>query len=622
MLLGDWEMHNRKGTYLSYWALLLVFIGCALVAQHYKLYLFFDIRFEFVSVFYLAIIRLFGYKKALISVLIISTFGFITGSDSVFLLLSIVEVLFVGGLYHWKGKKLLTWDALFLIVIWVPFYYVVFSNSIGIEEGFSSIILFRFLINGLINALLADVIADYLPRFPLIKNIFANKKRLEFGQIISQITIIAAMLPMFIFTLINGSYEGIQVEEKNTNEISSYVNQIEEKVNAMDRDEIQNLKMESIVQKAHFKQTFDNLTDQNNILLYAVDDQNSIFAYSGSRDENDAAFNIFDNGYILDVNDEVQLWLPNERNNLIDWSNGYYFSTLSIQNINFYIIKPLDQQVISIATIFNAYFITILFLFLVAVIFAAICNRVLSKSLLNLTVMTSNLPKQMESNEADTHYRSLIHEFASLGENFEKAVQKLRQMFLELKQTNALLTERTKQLTLSKDKLNQLAHFDGLTGLSNRYTFNQDIQETLLDATQNELQFAIVFIDLDEFKQVNDKIGHSGGDQLLQKIAQRLIKFSDEKVTSYRLGGDEFVVIIKNTNQLETENICFDLMRDIRKPMIIQERSFVVSASMGVSLYPDDGDNVEKILNNADTAMYRIKDSGRNGVDFFQKKED
>ncbi|WP_170287542.1 GGDEF domain-containing protein [Aquibacillus halophilus] len=616
-------MERILGNRLGYWALLGGLIGSAIVAQNFPLYLIFDVKFVFVSVFYLAIIRLFNYKKAIASVLIISIIGFFLGIHSAFLLLNIVEVLFVGGLYRWRGRDLLTWDVLFWVVIWIPSYYLFIHTSDLIVDELALLTLFQVLINGWISAFFADLLSDYLPRLPFFRKIFTKRKPLYFGRIISHITIIAAVIPMFCFTIINGWYQESLMIESTTTEITSSKSRIKEEITTMDRDEIQNLILGSIVQKAYLKEMFDNLTNQNNMLIYAVDNQNNIFAYSSSNHETDENFKLLDNGYVSKISNDIALWLPKENNNILDWSHGYFYSTLSIEDMNIFTIIPIQEKMGTIARQLTIYFVTILLLFAVAGAFAWLCKRILSGSLLHLTKMTSDLPKRVENSEKYSYSGSDVYEFDSLGKNFEQVAKKLRQMFIETKQVNSLLTERTKELVASKDELYRLAHFDALTGLPNRYTFTDDIKDILTNYHESNLECAIVFIDLDKFKQVNDLLGHSGGDRLLQVIAERLRVFGDHhnKIKAYRLGGDEFVLIISDTTYLETNNLCIELAEQIKIPVLIQGEPLEISASMGASFYPSDGEDIEKVITNADTAMYRIKESGRNGVSLFSHEE-
>lgn len=614
-----------QGSNITKWILFAFFLGCALFLQQYSLYVIFNLKFEFFPIFYLLALRLFGFKKSLIAVIAINIVGYFQGIDSYFLQLSIVEVIFVGVLYRWKGRNLLTWDILFWSIISITFYCISFISSDITIDNIITLILIQVLINAMINALTADILADYLPRIPSLRKILHTNEKINFGSIISQIIIVAAIVPMFTFTIVNGWYEWNETLKTNTSDILSATDRIEEKIDAMDRQEIQSFKLESIVQKAYFKEIFDDITHQSNMLIYAVDNQNEILVSSGVDHQPGDLFQLFNNSFYSKLNTQLNVLLPHEKNNnLRDWSNGHFYSEFSIQNTRIFIIIPIEEQLHTIADDFLTYFKTIIVLFILALSFAWVCKRILTGSLVKLTKLTSDLPSRMEKNEDLYYSGSQIYEFSFLASNIEKVAKTLKEMFQKSKKTNELLTKRTQELVASKDELYQLAHFDGLTQLPNRYSFHEDLKSNIADYAQNQAIFAIVFIDLDKFKQVNDKIGHRGGDKLLQIIAERLMKNTnfEKNAKAYRLGGDEFVIIISDTNYNETKEFCSNLMSQIKAPLEIQGEPLIVSASMGVSFYPMDGEDIDKIINNADTAMYQSKEAGRDGVRFYKGEED
>ncbi|MDX8376753.1 MAG: EAL domain-containing protein [Mariprofundales bacterium] len=177
------------------------------------------------------------------------------------------------------------------------------------------------------------------------------------------------------------------------------------------------------------------------------------------------------------------------------------------------------------------------------------------------------------------------------------------------------------ELKVSQEKLDHLAHHDPLTGLPNRLLLHARLKHALARAHQEQHQVAVLFIDLDRFKNVNDSLGHPIGDVLLQKCAQRLLQCVTEEDTIARLGGDEFIVVLECINDSQiaatTARSMIELMA---KPFHIEKHVMVIGASIGISLYPDDGYDVTQLLKNADTAMYRAKDGGRNAYHFYTEE--
>jgi diguanylate cyclase (GGDEF)-like protein len=170
-------------------------------------------------------------------------------------------------------------------------------------------------------------------------------------------------------------------------------------------------------------------------------------------------------------------------------------------------------------------------------------------------------------------------------------------------------------------KLYQQAHFDALTKLPNRELFADRLSQEIIHAHREEHKVALLFIDLDRFKQVNDTLGHSIGDKLLQHTAERLNTCVRDTDTVARLGGDEFTLIISNIKgPKDASVIAENAIKKLAEPLTINGHELFINSSIGISIYPDDGNSVEELLRNADAAMYRAKEQGRGRHQFFEEK--
>ncbi len=178
-----------------------------------------------------------------------------------------------------------------------------------------------------------------------------------------------------------------------------------------------------------------------------------------------------------------------------------------------------------------------------------------------------------------------------------------------------------KKITQRKqEELFYLAHYDQLTGIANRLLFQDRLNQILALAKRRNEKFALGFIDLDKFKQINDSLGHALGDRLLITIAQRLKNSVRASDTVARLGGDEFVVILRQINsQSNAAKTVEKLLAALRQPVELDDTSIVPGASIGVALYPDHGQTHEQLIQNADAAMYQVKQQGRNGYLLFSE---
>lgn len=188
--------------------------------------------------------------------------------------------------------------------------------------------------------------------------------------------------------------------------------------------------------------------------------------------------------------------------------------------------------------------------------------------------------------------------------------------------TNLALDQRVKERTIeleneiverkkAEEKFDKLAHYDALTNLPNRLMFAEMCAGNISVAALHH-QLAILFIDLDRFKEVNDTLGHAFGDQLLIAVVQRLITFNTNKTMLARLGGDEFIYILKNVESTSAvQQYAKNIIDALSEVFNVADHEIYISASIGISIYPQDGNNVDTLVRNADTAMYFAKANGR-----------
>jgi len=168
------------------------------------------------------------------------------------------------------------------------------------------------------------------------------------------------------------------------------------------------------------------------------------------------------------------------------------------------------------------------------------------------------------------------------------------------------------------EHLYRQAHFDSLTSLPNRLLFRDRLSQELAASADGSQRGAVLYVDLDHFKKVNDSVGHIAGDQLLTIVAQRLRSCVKDGDTVARLGGDEFTVILRNIASVETASeISARIIETLQRPVSIAGRDHYVRASIGITLFPDDGNTIEELMRNADLAMYQAKDGGRARAVFY-----
>ncbi|MCX6052798.1 MAG: EAL domain-containing protein [Campylobacterales bacterium] len=174
------------------------------------------------------------------------------------------------------------------------------------------------------------------------------------------------------------------------------------------------------------------------------------------------------------------------------------------------------------------------------------------------------------------------------------------------------------ELKQTQNKLKFQAEHDSLTGLPNRVLFIDRIKQSINNAKRYHEKVAVLFIDLDHFKEVNDSLGHGIGDVLLETVSQKLNHIIRQSDTVARLGGDEFAIIINHFNHIDVvTSVVQNIMHALHKPLSIKEHEIYASLSIGISIYPNDGTDADTLIKNADAAMYKVKNSGRNNYQFY-----
>ncbi len=179
----------------------------------------------------------------------------------------------------------------------------------------------------------------------------------------------------------------------------------------------------------------------------------------------------------------------------------------------------------------------------------------------------------------------------------------------------------TRDITTQKkaeDTIWKLAHTDSLTGLPNRSLFYDRLGQCIAQASRQQKKLALLFLDLDDFKLVNDQFGHDTGDLLLKSVADRLRQNIRSENTVARTGGDEFILILNDiANAGSAAIVAKKLIQSISEPFIIQGNTCQIGSSIGIAIFPDDSDELEKLVTHADSAMYKAKQSGKNNYYFF-----
>ena len=184
-----------------------------------------------------------------------------------------------------------------------------------------------------------------------------------------------------------------------------------------------------------------------------------------------------------------------------------------------------------------------------------------------------------------------------------------------------IVTERTSELREARERAQHLADHDALTGLPNRRLLEDRLTQALALSQRNRKQTAVMFVDLDRFKAINDSLGHAVGDLVLKEVAQRLVRQLRVGDTVCRVGGDEFVVVLPESKRsTDAANVAAKIMETLSQPVQAADRELTVTPSIGIAVFPEDGRDAAMLIRNADAAMYHAKETGRANYQFFTEQ--
>ncbi|MEW6691015.1 MAG: EAL domain-containing protein, partial [Pseudomonadota bacterium] len=192
---------------------------------------------------------------------------------------------------------------------------------------------------------------------------------------------------------------------------------------------------------------------------------------------------------------------------------------------------------------------------------------------------------------------------------------------VELREANQRLQAEIADRRQAESRAQHLADHDALTGLPNRRLLEDRLTQALALSQRNRKQSAVMFVDLDRFKNINDTLGHAAGDLVLKEVAERLVKQLRIGDTICRMGGDEFVVVLPEVKRAaDAANVAAKILETVAQPLRVEDRELSITPSVGISVYPDDGRDAETLIRNADAAMYHAKETGRANYQFFTEQ--
>ncbi|BBO83183.1 hypothetical protein DSCO28_37490 [Desulfosarcina ovata subsp. sediminis] len=214
----------------------------------------------------------------------------------------------------------------------------------------------------------------------------------------------------------------------------------------------------------------------------------------------------------------------------------------------------------------------------------------------------------------------VVHDFATIGRRIMLLNARQIERGMGKAQIILLAIEDITTRKEMEEKIKRLAYHDSLTGLPNRMLFSDRLNMAKILSDRNRKKLALMMLDIDKFKEINDTLGHHIGDLLLQVVAEKLTGILRKEDTVARFGGDEFVLMLPDQKDVQTAlNVARKILNTFRDTVVLEGHKIIITSSIGISLYPDHGKDVDTIMKNADCAMYRAKQAGRNQYHLYSE---
>jgi diguanylate cyclase (GGDEF)-like protein len=575
------------------------------------------------SIFIFLIIGLVGSNASLLIITIINCILIFINGFNILTYIELLEIYCVWCLYRRNKKNIVIHVLVFWIILALPLIFITsytVSQNLSIESAFFITLI---CINRIFNALLGNMLLDYIPFESIIgKNSgLAKIKKLSYTLI--YVCIASFVVPIIIFTFSISSSNSKQISEVAVRDLKSASEFANQKVGLWTTEEKNNLKLKNLVQinlLVDMLKTYSS-TSEKSVNYYLVDLNNTVITSDNTKEYMRAGMGWLKEGNLTKINSNIYKWTAARENSFFikNYSIDYaYIYITTVDNLKVVVTIPGTVYTSKSIDLYSKILKIILPILILVGVFVMLVKYIVLNSISKFIKITSDLPQKLKNKEKVIFKKTNISEIDILIGNFQTMVDNFFNMIIEVEETNQKLQE-------SERRLFDQAHFDSLTGLANRHYFFTYVEKVMDNFYLDEIYvdkegIAFFFMDLDKFKTINDNFGHSVGDKILKEVASRMNNVLKSYDNSYyfaaRLGGDEFVIEFVYDNKDEIIKLANNLIEAINEPLIIDENKFVPETSIGICLYPEDGEELENIFINADTSMYKAKYSGGNKFQF------
>ncbi|SDD49995.1 diguanylate cyclase (GGDEF) domain-containing protein [Paenibacillus sp. UNCCL117] len=583
----------------------------------HDLQLFFGITILFSNIFLLPLVRLFGIKIGLPAAALVYGVAIVQFHSPAYIVIFLLEVIWIGLWQLRKPSFMLGLDLLFWVGIGTPITLAACYMT-GTFSATEFILLLTVTAgNGLFNTLIADMLVDYLPLGRWLGMAHGKLRSIPFRRVMFHLSITTVSLP-FLMNILTSGWSSYDVSTRTTLQAArNTADSIIKELDQWGAEDVLGVRLESVIQLGYLQEIVNRNTTQKLFDITITNTKKNVLASNSSKQRH--AFNpksksaisavSLEDNFTLEKPARTHAFLPTQ-----EWRDANYVYTTALDRVGLTLTVSIPVKVYQDRIVLEHIYQLLYMIgsMAIAAILALAINRWLSQSLMQLAQSTTNLPARLKQMDQPELPSSSILEIASLIHNIKDMSQNLLFMFRETVWMN-------QQLQISEGKLHQLAYYDSLTGLPNRLLFGRTLHELLSRAAERSEQLAVMFADLNRFKQINDTMGHAAGDILLQKVAERFTVFMDDACQVFRLGGDEFVFIMRYEASHVPQELAERICACIEPPFELEGASVYTAVSIGISLFPEHGDSFEAIVKNADMAMYVAKERGTSSYHFYNQ---
>jgi len=608
------QQHNKQLTIAFAFALCALLV---LAAESNHFQFLYGITFSLTSLFVLLGLRLFGYLPGLLMTAMVLSISTFLMKEPLFHYIILIEAAFVGLLLRKYKNQLFGLDAVFWVLVGMPAIYWFYSFNSPLTAQDLLLIAGIIAMNGLFNALFAEIIHQYVPLRKWSGLSLGQQGPNSFSKVLFHFSI-GIVFVSFLLNIFMNSLSSIKEVSMYAERLSSVeVNRI---TDSLDKWQAVSMAIEEQEQIA-FLQLALNKHSGNSIISITNTDH-KIIASSESKLVG-KIFDLSKETSVTPFNNKSYLVMPLEKKyswHFQTWHDGnlIYKDKIRATDWLVYVDIPIKNHQKYLFSKYFTHFVYMIALAVFAAILAYLINRWLSRSLTRLAKATTNLPLKLQQMNNVEWPRSSIVEIHSLIANFKYMSTNLIHMFQESQRSNERLEAQAFLLQQSEERLHQLAYYDMLTGLPNRLQFTLHFQDMITMNANIKKPIAIMFADINRFKQINDTLGHAVGDILLSKAAERFGTAVFNDCSVFRLGGDEFVFALRYENEEDLAANAQAVVDSFNEPFVIDEALLYLTVSVGISVLPQDGDDMDTIIRNADIAMYNAKEHGDGCYRFFK----